>query len=237
MDKRHDYKSIRNKLLGEEFSHDELRVLKGGFDLDIEDPLGRNILAAEIDSGIPDFWGASEDKDPSASRVGAGGRFDKGNFTFYRLQPMPFSMSLLWKNLAQYSNNNLAASEQFQIGGALSVRGYPPAEHSGDSGIYSAWELSLPIYPLSKTWLVPFTKEERLYDDLRFVMFYDIALAHLNNPLIGEEDNETLRGYGVGLRLNIKDYLTFRVEVGYPDGVTPSDRDHAHPWIEFTSRF
>ncbi len=232
-----DYKSIRNKLLGEEFSHDELRIVKGGFDLDVQDPWGRNILAAGIDSGIPDFWGASEDKDPSASRVGAGGRFDKGNFTFYRLQPMPFSTSLLWKNLAQYSNNNLAASEQFQIGGALSVRGYPPAEHSGDSGIYSALELSVPIYPLSKTYLVPFTKEERLYDDLRFVMFYDIALAHLNNPLAGEEDNETLRGFGVGMRLNIKDYLTFRVEVGYPNGATPSDGDHAHPWIEFTSRF
>jgi hemolysin activation/secretion protein len=232
-----DYKSIENEILGVQTSKDDLRVVKAGMDFDFEDLWGRNILSAEIDSGIPDFWGGSEAKDPMASRTGAGGRFDKGNFTFFRLQPLPKTMALLWKNIAQYSNHNLPASEQFQAGGAYSVRGYPVAEHFGDSGIYSALELSMPFYFIPKEMLVPLTKNELLYDDLRFVLFYDIAATHINNPLAGEEHNETLRGYGVGVRLNVQDNVTLRCEVGFPHGKKPSDGDKAHPWVEFTSRF
>lgn len=232
-----DYKRVRNKILGTEISEDNLRVFRAGLDADFEDPLGRNILAVGIDSGVPDILGGSESKDPHASRAGSGGRFDKGNFTYYRLQPTPFETAVLWKNIGQYSNHNLPASEQFQMGGALSVRGYPPAEHSGDTGIYSALELSLPIYPLSQNVKVPFTRDEKLYDSLRFVIFYDIATAHLNNPLVGEEEDETLRGYGAGLRLNVRDDVTCRIEVGFPHGRTPSDGDRVHPWIEFTARY
>jgi hemolysin activation/secretion protein len=232
-----DYEMVRNKILGTEVSRDDLRIVKAGFDYDFEDPWGRDILAAEINSGLGDFWGGSDDKDPNATRSGAGGRFDKGVFTFFRLQPLPRDMALLWKNVAQYSNHNLPASQQFQVGGALSVRGYAPAEHFGDSGIYSAMELSTPICFIPRETLVPFTKRDLLYDDLRFVLFYDIATTHLNTPLVGEEENETLRGYGAGLRFNVQDYFTVRCEVGWPNGKKPSDGDSAHPWVEMTSKF
>lgn len=232
-----DYKSVRNKILGEQFSKDELRVLKTGLDWDFEDPWGRNIMGATLDSGIPGIMGGSDSKDDEASRAGAGARFDKGTFTYFRLQPTPKETSLLWKNFAQFSNHNLTASEQFQAGGALSVRGYPPAEHSGDSGIYSALELSVPLYFIPREMSVPLAKEELLYNDLRFVVFYDIATTHLNSPLAGEEKNETLRGYGYGMRFNIKDDLSLRCEVGYPAAGKPTDGKSAHPWVEFTYRY
>ncbi len=232
-----DYKSVRNKFLGIESSHDELRILKAGFDLDLEDKWGRNILTAGINSGLPDVLGASEAKDPSASRLGAGGRFDKGDFNFFRLQELPFSTSLLWKNIAQFSNHDLVASEQFQMGGASSVRGYSPAEYAGDSGIYSALELSIPFYFISRTMRVPFTRDEKLYNDLKFVVFYDVATAHLNNTLSGQEADQTLRGYGFGVRLNVRENLTCRVEVGYPHGKKPADGDSHHTWVEFTAKY
>lgn len=232
-----DYKSIRNKILGEQLSKDELRVLKTGLDWDVEDQWGRNIVAVSMDNGFSDIFGASESKDDEASRAGAGARFDKGSFTYFRLQPTPKETSLLWKNIAQWSNHNLTSSEQFQAGGALSVRGYPPAEHSGDSGIYSALELSVPLYFIPREKSVPFAREELLYDALRFVLFYDIATTHLNKPLSGEEKNETLRGYGFGMRFNLRDDLSLRCEVGYPAAGKPTDGKSAHPWVEFTFRF
>lgn len=232
-----DYKSIRDRMLGSQVSNDQLRVVKFGFDLDFEDPWGRNIMTANLNSGIANFLGSGNAKDLDASRVGAGARFDKGEFTFFHLHALPAGMTLLWKNFAQTTKHNLPASEQFQIGGALSVRGYPPAEFSGDSGIYSSPEISIPWYFLSRNAKVPFTKEDKLYDALRFVVFYDLAMAHLNNPQAGEERNQTLRGYGYGLRLNIRDNVTLRVEVGYPHGRKASDRRSAHPWVEFTLKY
>ena len=68
-------------------------------------------------------------------------------------------------------------------------------------------------------------------------MFYDLAVAYLKNPTAGEESAETLRGYGFGLRLNIKDNLSCRIEVGFNHGKEPSDGDDVHPWIEFTWKF
>ncbi|MFA5272118.1 MAG: ShlB/FhaC/HecB family hemolysin secretion/activation protein [Candidatus Omnitrophota bacterium] len=230
-----DYKDIKNYLLGAESSRDEMRVVKNGLDIDITDKFGRTIITPELDIGIPNMWGGLDDKDPRASRLGAGGKFVKGVFNFYRLQPMPFSTSLLLKNTAQLSNYNLVAAEQFQIGGAQSVRGYGPGEYAGDKGIYSSAEWSFPAYFLSKNVTIPFS-QEKLYNALRFVCFYDWANARLKSPGAGEEKSQTLRGWGYGLRFNIKD-LSLRFELGYPLGKKPSDGNNAHPWVEFSCRF
>jgi len=230
-----DYKDIKNYLLNAESSRDEMRVVKNGLDIDVTDKFGRTIITPEIDVGIPRMWGGLTAKDPKASRVGSGGQFVKGVFNFYRLQPMPFSSALLFKNSAQLSNYNLTAAEQFQIGGAQSVRGYGPGEYAGDKGIYSAVELSFPAYGLPKGIKIPLT-ESKLYDALRFVCFYDWANSRLNNPQAGEEKSDTLRGWGYGLRFNVKD-LSLKFEMGYPLGKLPSDGNRAHPWVEFSWRF
>ncbi len=232
-----DYKKIRNYLFGELSTRDSLRVLKTGFDIDANDRWGRNIILPEVNFGLSDIMGAMEDKDPHASRSGAGAKFTKGIISYYRLQVLPYETTFLWKNSGQYTNNNLCAVEQFQIGGATSVRGYPPAEKSGDRGLYSSPELSFPIYFLPKDWKVPFN-QEKLYDTNRLVLFYDWGTARLRTPQAGEKKNETLRGWGFGYRFNLRDNLSFRVELGYPLGKkTPSDGKHAHPWVEFTSKF
>ncbi|MFH0828519.1 MAG: ShlB/FhaC/HecB family hemolysin secretion/activation protein [Candidatus Omnitrophota bacterium] len=232
-----DYKRIKNYLSGTQSSRDSLRVLKTGFDLDVNDIWGRNVILPEINMGFADILGAMEDKDPNASRAGAGAEFTKGLLSYYRLQALPWETTLLWKNSAQYTNNNLCAVEQFQIGGATSVRGYPPAEKFGDRGLYSSPELSFPIYFLPQDWKVPYN-QEKLYDTSRLVIFYDWGTVRLRNPQAGEKKSDTLRGWGFGYRFNLRDNLSFRVELGYPLGKkTPSDARHAHPWVEFTSKF
>jgi hemolysin activation/secretion protein len=176
-------------------------------------------------------------KDTASSRAGGGGQFTKFPGYLFRLQKLPWETSFLWKNIAQYSNNALVSSEQFQIGGPISVRGYPVAEYVGDKGFYSSPELSLPIYGLNKDWKVP-QNQESWYDTTRIVLFYDWATARLNRVGTGEKKDHTIRGWGYGLRFNLRDNLTFRVEVGYPLGKpSPSDGNGPHTWFEFTSKF
>lgn len=232
-----DYKSIKNYQLGSKISRDDVRLAKVGLDTDYTDPLGRTIFTAEVGQGLPDIMGGMKAKDELATRAGAGGKFTRGLFNLYRLQPMMFGTALLWKNNAQYSNYALVASEQFQSGGAGSVRGYGPAEYSGDSGWYSAPELSIPIYFIPKDILVPYT-DVKMYDANRLVLFYDFAYSSLNNPQTGEKKHQSIKGWGFGWRFNLRNNLTMRVEVGYPIGhPMPSDGDHAHPWVEFTAKY
>lgn len=231
-----DYKSIVNFLLGSKNSRDELRILKAGFDMDFTDRWGRNILTPEFDYGFADILGGMEDKDPMASREGAGATFQKGTFSYYRLQPLPLSTSLLWKNSGQYSNHNLTASEQFQIGGPSSVRGYAPAERSGDKGYYTSLELSLPLYGLPEDLRVP-GREETIYNSTRLVTFWDWGYVNNKNISAGEEEDSTLKGWGIGARFYVKD-ISARVELGYPIGKNISDDGkRPHPWVEVTCKF
>jgi hemolysin activation/secretion protein len=232
-----DYKKIDNFLVGSKVSRDDLRVLKMGLDSDSVDSWGRTIASVEVDQGFADFLGAMDKKDPLSSRAGGGAQFTKLPAYLFRLQALPWETSFLWKNIAQYSNNALVSSEQFQIGGPVSVRGYPVAEYVGDKGLYTSPEFSLPLYFLKKDWKVPYN-QEKWYDTTRFVLFYDWATARLNRADSGQKKNHTIKGWGYGLRFNLRDNLTCRVEVGYPIGhPTPSEGPGPRPWFEFTSKF
>ena len=220
-----DYKDIFNFQFGSEQSRDRMRVLKLGSEWDMSDKYGRTLVSEEINFGIPDIMGGLEEKDAHASRTGAGGKFTKNVLYILRLQKMPWDSMLLWKNQFQFTNNILTGAEQYQIGGIINVRGYPPAEVVGDKGYAMTWEWSLPPYFVSKKIKVPFSKAN-LYDALRFVAFYDWGNTALKRPQAGEQKNRTLRSIGCGWRLNLPEDLSARVEFAWPLDNSPSNGEN-----------
>ncbi|HAJ56731.1 MAG TPA: hypothetical protein DCL35_03050 [Candidatus Omnitrophica bacterium] len=231
-----DYKDIFNFQSGDETSRDRLRIVKAGLDLDVTDNFGRTLSTYEIDYGIPDIMGGLDSQDARASRDGSGGKFVKNNINFIRLQKMPFDSSILWKNQIQLSPYILPAAEQFQIGGIANVRGYPTAEAVGDNGYSMTWEWSFPVYFIPKDVQVPFSKA-KLYDAIRVVAFYDWANTRLRRPAAGEEKNTTLRGAGVGVRVNLPENFSAKVEFAWPLDKLPSDGDRLHTWFEVSKSF
>ncbi|OGW76986.1 MAG: hypothetical protein A3C51_02150 [Omnitrophica bacterium RIFCSPHIGHO2_02_FULL_46_20] len=207
-----DYKHIRNYTNETKASRDEARVVKAGFDLDMTDKWGRTVISVEEDVGLS--GGDLHKKDPSATRAGAGAEFGKLIGNIYRLQPMPFSSYILWKNGFQATNYNMLAVEQFQLGGITTVRSYAPAEYSGDSGLSSTVEWSFPPYGLPKEIRVPLSKST-FYDATRLVAFYDMGYVHLKNPLPTEKKDKTIHGWGFGMRFNLPEDFFTRFEVSY----------------------
>ena len=207
-----DYKHILNYTSGVETSRDEDRVVKVGGNLDISDKWGRTIITAEEDAGIA--GDGLHKKDPLATIPGAGAEFQKFSGNLYRLQPMPFSSSILWRNQFQLSNYNLLSVERFQLGGIANVRGYSPAEYTGDQGLTSTVEWSFPPYFFPKNVKVPCSKST-LYDAIRLVGFYDMGYARINNPLATDKQNRTIQGYGYGVRVNLPEDFFFRLDIAY----------------------
>lgn len=231
-----DYKDMINSQQDAVTSHDRLRVVKAGFDIDASDKFGRTLFTYEIDTGIPNIMGGMGAKDSNASTPGAGGKFVKNVLNLFRLQNLPFSMNLLWKTQAQLSPYILPSAEQFQIGGIANVRGYAPAEAVGDSGLATTFEFSLPVYPIPKNIKVPFSKA-KLYDALRLAVFYDLGNTHLRRPGTDENKNTTLRSVGCGARFNLPEDFSVRVDLGWPLDKTPSDGDHLHTWAMVSKSF
>ena len=228
-----DYKRVMNYENGQVISRDEDRVLKAGLNLDTTDALGRTVVTLEEDVGVN--GGGLYAKDPLATEPGAGAEFQKLSGYIYRLQPMPFSSDILWKNAFQYSNYNLLSVEQFQLGGISNVRGYEPAAYAGDSGVTSSFDWSFPIYGLPKDIIVPHSKST-FYDATRFVIFYDVGYASLHDPIGTNAPDKTLQGVGYGIRFNLLENFSSRLEVAYP--LAPEgEPSHAHIYWDFSKKF
>lgn len=231
-----DYKDTTNYQLQTVSSHDRLRVLRTGLDIDMIDSYGRSIVSNELDLGLSDLMGGLKKQDSNASRSGSGGKFVKDTISFVRLHNMPKNSQLLWRTQLQLSPYILTSMEQFQIGGISNCRGYPPAEVVGDRGYSTSFEWSFPLYGLDRQIKVPFSSA-KLYDALRISFFYDWANARLRRPVNDEQKERTLRSIGWGMRFSLPEDFSLRLDFGWPLDNTPSDSDHLHTWVRATKTF
>lgn len=93
---------------------------------------------------------------------------------------------------AQLSDSPLISNEQFNAGGADTVRGYPESQAMGDDAFLANLELRSP----------PLASGKRLWmNDLQLLVFADNAWLKRHDPLPSEKQNQNLAGVGVGARL------------------------------------
>ena len=217
-----EYKNVKNKQAGNVTGEDYTRVLTLGFDLDATDHFkGRTIVTHQFDFGIPDIMGGLAAKDDGGSRLGSAGKFFRTVTNAARVQAMPLSTVLMLKSSAQFSNYNLPSSEQFQVGGYYTVRGYPVSELSGDKGITLSTELYIPFYFLPKDRYIGHTNTS-WRDAFSLVGFFDWGTASNNSPRVGEIKKETIHSVGGGVRFNLTNTMYTAFDYGYPLGQDPS---------------
>ena len=223
-----EWKDFQNEILGIEFSRDKLSVFRVGAGIDYLDPIeGRNIASLQLRQGVADFLGSLDSVDTSASRLGSGGKFTKLLFSYRRNQRILDWLSIVARFKAQWADNShpLVVSEMMGIGGYNSVRGYPSYEFTGDRGIEFGGELHV-----TPPWLLdvedPFDADSgyTMAEMIRFVGFYDHAVARRFRPALGEDDLIQLRGWGGGIRLGYPGLFNIAFDVGFPfkDDVNPS---------------
>ena len=235
-----DYKNVYNFLDTGLSSRDLLRIAKAGFDFDLADDWGRTLISDEYDYGIPGIMGGTAEHlsgtDMPTSRAGAGGQFVMDTLNILRLQKLPLDQTLLWKNQLQFSPSTLTATEQYQVGGPANNRGYSVADVVGDEGYSMSWELAQPPYFVPKSWGIPYTNT-RIYDDFRFIEFYDWSNVHSNSVQPGDEKNQTLSSAGCGAKLNILKNLSASYEIAWPLMGSSSDGKGVHHWVQVTLSF
>ena len=231
-----DIKDIFNYQDGEKTSSDKMRVAKIGLDSDFTDSYGRTVMSGEVDVGLPGFMGGLKAKDPRASRPGSGGEFVKFIFNLLRLQPMPFSSMILVKNQLQVSSMVLTATEQYQIGGIINVRGYPSAELVGDNGFSTSVEWYFPPYILPKDLKIPFTKTT-FYEAVKLVAFYDYGMVHLRSPMSTEKKFNQLSDFGWGVRFNLPKNIFVKAEFACPVSKEASDGKNIRTWLQVSANF
>lgn len=120
--------------------------------------------------------------------------------------------TLIRGNAQLSSHHPLVSTEQFQVGGLSSVRGYPEGYLVGDEGYFVSAEIKFPL---------PYTNRDlfgsSLRKSLKGVVFVDHGAAF---PYRGSGASSThedfITGTGVGLSMYFSRYLSGRIDLGFP---------------------
>lgn len=217
-----DWKSIKNKMLGQKAGVDELRILNTGINLEFTDRWGKTYFPHSFHIGFSGFLGASHKDDPGATRPGSGGQFFIYRSSLMRYNRLPWGMMYTFRGQLQLTNTPLAPSEQMRLGGAFAVRGYPEGEYLADYGALMTNELLVPTYFFPKNWKFPYTKEP-LREQIQGVTFFDFGGGVLRKPMNSEKESRTLAGAGLGVRIRLIDKIYARIQWATPTGSKASN--------------
>ena len=200
-------------------NQDRLRLITPALSYRHYDKTGQFYTRHELGIGL-DVFGATIGSDALSSRPGAGSQFIRYTGNATRVQKLFKGTYGVFRGVGQYSPNPLVSLEQFQVGGASSVRGYQEGRLIGDSGFAVSAEWHVPLWFLPERWNV---RGYKLKDNIEFVSFADFGAAFDNQAFSGVNaqsgkvnPNAYALGVGAGIRARLNRYLNARVDFGFP---------------------
>jgi hemolysin activation/secretion protein len=206
-----DVKSIRKHMDDVTTADDQLRIPYLGLDITARDPLGETSFSPRFNFGTSRFLGASKFNHPTATRGETGGFFFKYENEVRRVQRMPFDSYSILRIQFQASTHTLPPSEQLQIGGANSVRGYPEGDFLADTGAVCSIDWIFPMYLFPESVRFP-RSDVPLRHQIEPVVFVDFGGGRLNKELPNERRDKFLIGLGGGVRVRLYKNLFCRFE-------------------------
>ena len=117
----------------------------------------------------------------------------------------------------QFADRPLVPFEQFGLGGVENVRGYGRDILLKDNGAFASAEFRIPV--------ARFSDENSLLQLTPFVDFGTVWNRPGRDETNFNSDPDTIASVGIGLRLQLQDYLTARLDWGIPLVSTSRDRD------------
>jgi hemolysin activation/secretion protein len=133
---------------------------------------------------------------------------------------MLFESYMTIKSQFQAASVGLPSSEQLQLGGANSVRGYPEGDYLCDTGATLNIDWAFPCYLLPKELKLP-NSTVPLRNQIELVVFMDLAGGVLKRVLPGEDSSKFLMGIGGGLRIRLYNKVYCRLDWAVDVGDDP----------------
>jgi hemolysin activation/secretion protein len=220
-----EIKSNKKFIIGNVSSNDQLRLPYVGFNVSKMDTLlggGQTSFSPKLIFSTAHFLGASKSGHPTSSRDGTGGFFFKYEQGLSRTQRMPFESYLTLRTQFQVASNSLPSSEQLQLGGANSIRGYPEGEYVCDFGGQLNVDWVFPMYIIPKSWILPGTNTP-LRQQLQPVLFVDVGGGKILKVQGSEHKHRFLMGLGGGIKYQFNRNIFLRLEwaEAIGDRITP----------------
>ena len=216
-----DMKSTIKKVLDVKVSDDQMRDPYFGFDFTKTDDSGQTSFSPKFVFGTANFLGSSTRGNPMAGRANSDGEFFIYQQSLNRLQRMIFDSYLSIRSQAQVASRTLPSSEQLQLGGFNSIRGYPEGDYLCDNGAYANFDWVMPMYIFPKDLKLP-GADTPLRHQIEPVLFADIGGGGLQRTHTGELNRKFLAGLGGGVKLHFNNKISISLEWAKDVGDKPT---------------
>lgn len=128
----------------------------------------------------------------------------RGQVQWLRQLNADSDVNLLLRSDIQLSSDDLVPLERFSLGGFQSVRGYRQDALLGDNGVFASAEVRVPVYRWGNN-----------RNSLAAVPFVDFGTTWSNSDNRFQEE-DTVVSLGVGVKLDLIDTLSARIDYGIP---------------------
>jgi len=195
-------------LLGVRTSVDHIRTVNISMDSSFSMLGGNGFASAKFTQGLGGALGGLKNGSAS-SRNGGDNQFARLLLSAAHNQPVFDHWSIYGSLSGQWADDSLVTSEELQIGGVGSVRGYAPAEQTGDYGYRGSVELRY-----ARQGTMPWVA----------YLFMDRAQVWRYTPFVSQNKGDFLTGAGFGLNMQYEMFgLTTNIvtDIGWP--ILPSN--------------
>jgi hemolysin activation/secretion protein len=148
---------------------------------------------------------------PDSARIGSTAKYIYGGLTFQRLLTLKPGWDFISRGVAQFSGNNLLSSEQINIGGVSSVRGFNENTFSGDHGYVLSNDLMIPSWRIN----IPGVSKTRGPLDIRALGFVDAGDTAVRQKFVTDAKRAALASAGLGLRMSLAQNLSITGDYGW----------------------
>jgi hemolysin activation/secretion protein len=146
-----------------------------------------------------------------SSRPGARAGYIYGSISVQRLVNLMPAWDFMARGVAQLSQANLLPSEQLNIGGASTVRGFNENTSGGDHGFVMSGELLAPSWKKA----LPYLSKTRGPLEIRPLGFIDAGKTSVYKKDVSDQPHVALAGAGIGLRASLSTNFSFTADYGW----------------------
>ncbi len=218
-----DIDSSAEDLFGEDvFSSDiEMELWGIGANIHHRDDMSNTSLSINI---VQNFGGSDQEEFWDTATL-SGARWDaERNFEIYTMAAN--HNQYMDQNKVQQLRGNfrwivpterLVPAKMTSFGGMYTVRGYDEYEIVADGGILASIQYEYDLVRLRHSQAVE--SETLAYEELKKLaplVFFDYGRTNIEDPLLGEQDNEALYSIGVGVAFEIGNNFSAAVYCGVP---------------------
>jgi hemolysin activation/secretion protein len=219
-------------------ANDRLRELQGGISLLERGTDDVTYVKGDFSQGL-NFLGALRRNEYSSRD--AGNVFLKLTGTAQYRKALPKGFQASAKISGQLSTIALTPEEEFYMGGIDSVRGYPSGDFLADNGFVANLELTHNASFIPDWVRFPYGQRP-IGEEMMLVGFFDYGYGMKRSVQQGELGKRKMAGAGVGVRVNLLDQATLRLEWGFVLDTmanmpyTQFDRQRLHFSIDFQDK-